>query len=664
MNRAVTLSRKAAFKEPVRQLGQFRIAARITADGPAPRARSGRAKFLLYTTLGAAAFYSGSTVAALNNERYQDFFVESVPLGERIIDYLDTHDVGQEIKSINLGGYGEKAVGATKSAYGSVSGAVSRLLGEGSEVIDENARDARAQLAEARKKAQAQVTKVAERVEEGAKEIKVEGESSIKKVQDKTAALVEKAKKAASEAEARIKGEHPDGRGLIKKAVDSVQVNTDIGKDEVKAAPSVTPYVKALPVGHEAPAGYVAPRTDRKLEPPSDKAARLRPDPEAPKLPLLAPSIKSLSGSEPMIAQLAGTIDELSTFLRETPSSGAVAKGVLESAQRELESLSKRLEAVKREEALRVEKSLAAQAQRYEAQISKQAQEAVNKLSSKEEDWQKSFEEERARQMEEFKTKLNKELATQSEIINDRLKEEVIAQGIEMQRRWMRDIKAQVEKERGGRLARLDELASDLKELERTTLDNSSALDDNVNVHTLWTAIRSIASVIDDETRKRPFSEQLRVLKNTPKAREDDVIRAALEVIEASGVAETGVESFTTLKQWFDDKVSPRIRSVSLVPSPEQSGLLSYMVSATFSPLLFRKKGLVEGEDVPSVLSRVEHYLDRKDLDNAARELNQLKGWPKTLAKDWLDASRKRLETQQALEVVNTEASLASLLVV
>ena len=266
--------------------------------------------------------------------------------------------------------------------------------------------------------------------------------------------------------------------------------------------------------------------------------------------------------------------------------------------------------------------------------------------------------------MQQFKEKLEKELATQSQIINERLKEEVIAQGIELQRRWMKEIKAKVEEERGGRLAKLDELATELKSLEKVSLDNSSVLDENVSVHTLWTAVRAVQHALDDSSViKRPFAEQLRVLKGTSKARDDPVLSAAIEALDASGAADTGVESFTTLKQWFDNKVGPRVRQVSLVPSPETAGVLSHLASAALSPILFHKKGLVPGDDVPSVLARAEYYLDRKDLDSAAREVNQLKGWPKLLAADWLAASRKRLEVQQALDVVQTEASLASLMV-
>jgi mitofilin len=56
--------------------------------------------------------------------------------------------------------------------------------------------------------------------------------------------------------------------------------------------------------------------------------------------------------------------------------------------------------------------------------------------------------------------------------------------------------------------------------------------------------------------------------------------------------------------------------------------------------------------------------LNEKDLDSAARELNQLKGAAKALLQDWLRAARERLEVEQALDVVQTQATFASLLVV
>jgi len=107
--------------------------------------------------------------------------------------------------------------------------------------------------------------------------------------------------------------------------------------------------------------------------------------------------------------------------------------------------------------------------------------------------------------------------------------------------------------------------------------------------------------------------------------------------------------------------VAPEVSHVALVPE-EDAGVLSYLASRILSNFRFKRSGLVEGDDVLSVIARAEHYLNEKDLDSATRELNQLKGAPKMLLHDWLEAARRRLEVQQALEAVQTQATLASVL--
>ncbi len=260
------------------------------------------------------------------------------------------------------------------------------------------------------------------------------------------------------------------------------------------------------------------------------------------------------------------------------------------------------------------------------------------------------------------------------------LKTEVIAQGIELQRRWIREIKVRVEQERGGRLAKLDEIATNLKRLERVALDNAGYLDENIRVHALWSALRAVSHVVDAPERK-PFREELRALRRVAAAREDPIVSAALQSLEASDVPDVGVEPIADLATWFTASVAPRVSSVALVPD-QNAGVLSYLASNLFSSFRFQRHGLVPGSDVLSVLARAEYHLNEKDLDSAARELNQLGGPAKVLLTDWLDAARKRLEVLQALQVmflsvlsvhapddaalqvVEAEATLASLLVV
>lgn len=242
-----------------------------------------------------------------------------------------------------------------------------------------------------------------------------------------------------------------------------------------------------------------------------------------------------------------------------------------------------------------------------------------------------------------------------------RLKEEVIAQGVEMQRRWLREVELQVEEERGGRLAKLDQLSTDVKRLERVTLDNASYLDENLRLHATWAALRALKQVTIDSPTRKPFRAELTILKNvvTSAGSSDPVLLAAIETLEKSDTPDIGLEPLADLAVWLNTSIVPRVSAVSLVPD-QHSGVLLHLASSLVSSLRFRRSGFVEGNDALSIMARAEYYLKENDLDSAARELNQISGPGKVLLADWLAASRRRLEVQQALEVRSEYDFLAS----
>jgi len=237
-----------------------------------------------------------------------------------------------------------------------------------------------------------------------------------------------------------------------------------------------------------------------------------------------------------------------------------------------------------------------------------------------------------------------------------------------MQRRWLREVHIHVEEERGGRLAKLENLATDLKRLERITLDNAAYLDENLRLHAVWSALRTLQTATLDAPARKPFRNELRVLKNVANTtgQTDKVTITTLECLEESDTPDVGIEPLADLATWFTTSVVPRVSAVALIPDHTSqagpAGLLSHLASSLASGLRFRRRGLVEGSDPLSVMARAEYYLNEKDLDSAARELNQLNGPAKELLQDWLVAARRRLEVQQALEVVQAQSTLASLL--
>ncbi|ETW83409.1 hypothetical protein HETIRDRAFT_58292, partial [Heterobasidion irregulare TC 32-1] len=423
---------------------------------------------------------------------------------------------------------------------------------------------------------------------------------------------------------------------------------------EAHAKPSNL-YDIPLPLGHEPPPGYSRPA------PPKPPKAPAKEEAPAP-LPLIAPVVAELSSSEPVLAHLASTIDNLASFLNSNPSASSKARDVLDTAKTDLTELAHNFDRVKEEEERKLERQMDEQSREYTLKLLELELEAQDKLANQEAGFLEYLDEEKTKLASFYREKMQQELEIQKEIINERLKEEIIAQGIELQRRWIREIKVRVEQERGGRLAKLDELAANLKRLERVALDNSSYLDQNLHIHSLWSAIRALHNAVDAPARK-PFRDELRVLRHIAAAKDDPIVSTALEALEASDVPDVGVEPFVDLASWFTTSVAPRVSSVALVPD-QNAGLLSHIASHVFSAFTFRRQGLVSGDDVLSTLSRAEHYLHEKDLDSATRELNQLAGTAKVLVKDWLEAARRRLEVQQALDVVEAQATVASLLVV
>ncbi|KAI9594336.1 mitochondrial inner membrane protein Mitofilin [Syncephalis fuscata] len=224
----------------------------------------------------------------------------------------------------------------------------------------------------------------------------------------------------------------------------------------------------------------------------------------------------------------------------------------------------------------------------------------------------------------------------------------------DLQRRWQRDLRLSVDEERVGRLANLDQVAESLKQLEIICKENSTVIDQ--------CALNNRLQIIAGALRRALESNQ-----RTGFANELDALRQLaphfpiLESVVATITEETAYRGVDTPLELTDRfaVVKEQVRRAAMVP--EDGGLVSHAVSATMSKLLVKKQGYVPGTDVEAVIARTDYLLAKNDLDNATREINQLQGWPKNLARDWIKAARQRLELLQALEVIETQAYLAAL---
>ncbi|GAA5913957.1 Mic60p [Sporobolomyces salmoneus] len=672
------------------------LSSRLPPPPPKPR-KSLTRRILSPILLLTLAFYGVSVPIGYFSVRYRDFLAETVPGGLEISEFLDDIEIKSAVGSLpapdtnakplakgketELTRYAEtkaksegwtlqkmvsqadpsKAAEDVKTRFANEAHNAKEVAKDKIQAAVEAAKVRAGELKQASQKAVGVVEDKVNELSHAAKDVKNEAVTAAKKVSDSAPTPAPVSSKTT---EPRLVDNVAAGSAEPKtdlpvyaqkpRQLDATPIPPKRANNEVYQGPP-------LPIGFEPAPGYEVAR------PPPTPKGEIKPvtPPPAP-LPLVAPALKDVTTSEPMLGQLASTIDSLAKYVEKNDAfASESATHVLSDAQKDIKGLAARVEAIKKAEEEKLQQQLKEQAGKYSGMLLKAEKELVERLDTQEEDWKKAFDSERENLVKAYKEKLDQELATQQEIINQRLKEEVVAQGIEMQRRWVDEIKTRVEKERGGRLAKLEELEGGVRKLEQVAKQNEEVLGEAVRARKIFTAVKALEHKIEAGL---PFSDELAALQklssssssssDSSSSTSDSLIALALKSVP-SDVASTGVTSFPALAARFSDSVAPQLKKVSLYP--QHGGLLAYLSSYVASHAMFEKDGWADGDDVISTIARAKFWLANKDLDLAAREVNSLKGWPKALASDWLKAARNHLEVKLALEVAEREATAESL---
>ena len=284
-----------------------------------------------------------------------------------------------------------------------------------------------------------------------------------------------------------------------------------------------------------------------------------------------------------------------------------------------------------------------------EADFEKSAQELVSRLQlhmhEQEGQWRDEFESERQKIASIYSERYESELKKTQQISDQRIRNQLLEQSIALKKEFASAVQDRVEAERQSRLARLADLSSSINELEKLTKQWNSVLDANIKTQHLQVAVEAVRSSLEKADRPCPFVRELAALKEL--AAENPVVDSAIASINPSAY-QLGVATSAQLIDRFR-RVAGEVRKASLLP--EDAGVASHAASFLLSKMMFKKQGRAIGDDVESVLTRAETLLEEGNLDEAAREMNTLHGWAKTLSKDWLGEVRKVLEVRQALDV-------------
>ncbi|KAJ6080100.1 hypothetical protein N7467_009853 [Penicillium canescens] len=379
---------------------------------------------------------------------------------------------------------------------------------------------------------------------------------------------------------------------------------------------------------------------------------------EEPRQPAVAASTIELlqmqDGDDSVVQDLVKTFNDIVTVISADENSSKYSAPVAK-AKGELQKIGEKIAAIRSEARNTAQEEI----NKAHATFDESARELIRQFeevrSTDLASFREEFEAEREKLAQAYQQKVSTELRHAQELAEQRLQNELVEQAIELNRKYIHEVQGLVEREREGRLSKLNELTSDVKELETLTAGWSSVIDTNLKTQQLQVALDAVRTVVERAETPRPFIRELVAVKEL--ASDDPVVEAAIASINPTAY-QRGIPSPTQIFDRFR-RVASEVRKASLLP--EDAGVASHAASLVLSKVMFKKDAVSEGDDVESILVRTESLLQQGDIDAAAREMNTLQGWAKILSKDWLGDVRRVLEVKQALEVIEAEARLQCL---
>ncbi|KAI9695219.1 MAG: Formation of crista junctions protein 1 [Bogoriella megaspora] len=429
---------------------------------------------------------------------------------------------------------------------------------------------------------------------------------------------------------------------------------TAVEKGKEKAQAATKSVVGAAPKKEERSASPAPQSADQPKTQGKEKAEAAKPATPAQRIdPLNVPAAE-----EPVVQDVVRILNDIITVVNADNASGKF-NSAISKARDEIAKVAQNITSLRASEKKAAEDKIQSNHSEFDEAAKELMRRVEDELRDQEARWKEEYETEREKLSKTYQNKLNNELESTRKVYDQKLKNELLEQSIALSNKFATDIRNRVEAERNGRLSKLNELSSGVAELEKLTGEWNAVVDSNLKTQHLHVAIDAVRSALDNPTssRPQPFVSELAALKEI--ASDDAIVNAAIASINPTSY-QRGIPSSAQLVDRFR-RVASEVRKAFLLP--ENAGVASHAMSWALSHATFKKEGMPVGDDVESVLARTETLLEEGSLDDAAREMNGLTGAARELSRDWLAECRRVLEVRQALDVVETEAKLQSLLV-
>ncbi|KAL8962354.1 MAG: hypothetical protein Q9193_001223 [Seirophora villosa] len=588
---------------------------------PRPKSKPRRfRRFLVMLVLLGAFGFAGGTYYSLLSDNFHDFFTEYVPFGEDAVLYFEEREFRRRFPSLTnpTNRPSQPSNTITIPSKSGLSWKVSEESQNGSDL-----------------------------------EKKGRHMSALEGNQPQPAK--ENAQRTPSEATRAEKVKAVDQATKDASSPSGVKTQPPEEKPKKPTSPPTTEPEKSAPPSATASSAAAPPKS--KKEKNSREETMRPPEVNEPNRIMPTPRIDPLNipnADEPVVQDLVRIMNDLITVVNADNAQAKYSSAMVK-AKSELKSVGQKIKAIKQAERDAAENKIKETQTEFENAARELVRRLEEEMRNQTASYRDDFESEREKISQHYQERLETEIKRAREVSDQRVKNDLLEQAIALKKQFATNVQEQVETERSGRLSQLSTLSSSIEELESLTSSWNKVIDSNIKTQNLLLAVEAVRSALDNADRPKPFVTGLATLKEL--APSDSVISSAIASINPTAY-QRGVPTTSQLIDRFR-RVASEVRKASLLP--EDAGVASHAASYLLSTVMFKKKGMTVGDDVESVLTRTETLLEEGRLDEAAREVNCLDGWAKSLSADWLGEVRKVLEVRQAVEVMSTEARLLGL---
>lgn len=431
-------------------------------------------------------------------------------------------------------------------------------------------------------------------------------------------------------------------------ATDKVKVESVKGVKKPEYADATAPAAAAPLAAAEtksSPEPAVKPKV---VDAPAPVAAKKVPEVNEPSV--YTPYVERIdpinikNADDPVVQDLVKILNDI-ILVVNADKAGNKFSPVIKNARTELSKVGDKVQALKAAALKEADEKVKSSHEDFDRAAKELIRRLESEMHEQEGRWKEEYEEERSKLQQHYEQRLRSEIAHAKDVNEQRLRNELLEQAVEMKRKFVAEVNARVEEERNSRLGKLTDLSKTVDDLEKLTTGWTDVVDSNLKTQHLHVAVEAVRANLENSRSPKPFVRELAALKEIAAA--DPVVDAAIASINPLAY-QRGIPTSAQLIDRFR-RVAGEVRKASLLP--DEAGVASHASSYVLSKLLFKKRGLAAGDDVESILTRTETFLEEGNLDEAAREMNGLTGWAKTLSRDWLGEARKVLEVQQALDV-------------